>query len=129
METIVMPDHDLAPGKVDRCQITGSQNLFEAADLGHQPPCDALLTREMLDKPEKSYPLRLMICPESGSAQLDYVVDGSEIYYPDYPYRSGISKPLEEYQRAFADDIVRRFELRPKALCVDVGSNDGTLLT
>jgi hypothetical protein len=124
-----MPDHDLAPGKVDRCQITGSQNLFEAADLGHQPPCDALLTREMLDKPEKSYPLRLMICPESGSAQLDYVVDGSEIYYPDYPYRSGISKPLEEYQRAFADDIVRRFELRPNALCVDVGSNDGTLLT
>ncbi len=70
-----------------------------------------------------------MICPDSGSAQLDYFVDGSEIYYPEYPYRSGISKPLEEYQRTFADDIVKRFHLTPGSLCIDIGSNDGTLLT
>jgi hypothetical protein len=122
-------NHDIPPGNVDRCQITGSLNLFEAIDLGHQAPCDSLLTEEMLDQPEKRYPLRLMICPESGSAQLSYFVDGSEIYYPDYPYRSGISKPLEVYQRAFADDIVKQFGIAPESLCVDVGSNDGTLLT
>lgn len=123
------PYHDVPEGKLDYCQITGSKNLFEAIDLGHQPPCDALLTKEQLDKPEKHFPLRLMICPESGSAQLDYIVPGEEIYYPEYPYRSGISKPLEEYQRAFADDIVRRLALEKGSLCVDVGSNDGTLLT
>jgi Methyltransferase domain/Putative zinc binding domain len=94
-----------------------------------EPPCDSLLTAEMLDKPEKTYPLRLMHCPDSGLAQLDYVVDGIEIYYPDYPYRSGISWPLEHYQRAFADRIVARFAIAPGALCVDIGSNDGTLLT
>lgn len=127
MSTI--PDHDVPTGKLDYCQITGSKNLFLAIDLGHQSPCDALPTKEMLDQPEKTYPLRLMICPESGSAQLDYVVDGSEIYYPDYPYRSGISKPLEEYQRAFADDVVSRFAIAKGSLCVDIGSNDGTLLT
>ena len=53
-------------------------------------------------------------------------MDGREIYAPTYPYRSGISKPLEEYQRAFADAIVARFGKGP---CVDIGSNDGTLLT
>ena len=124
-----MINHDALPGKLDRCQITGSDNLFQVIDLGHQPPCDSLLSREMLDQPEKTYPLRLMICPESGLAQLDYVVDGSEIYYPDYPYRSGISWPLAVYQRAFADRIVERFGIAPGALCVDIGSNDGTLLT
>ncbi|MFA6050265.1 MAG: class I SAM-dependent methyltransferase [Candidatus Paceibacterota bacterium] len=122
-------NHDVLPGKLDYCQITGSKNLFEAIDLGHQPPCDSLLTKEMLNQPEKHYPLRLMICPDSGSAQLDYIIDGKEIYYPDYPYRSGISKPLEEYQRAFADDVVKRFSLAQNSLCVDIGSNDGTLLT
>ncbi|MEK7136301.1 MAG: class I SAM-dependent methyltransferase [Patescibacteria group bacterium] len=122
-------NHDVNPGKLNHCQITGSSNLFEVIDLGHQPPCDALLTEEMLNETEKSYPLKLMMCPDSGSAQLDYVVDGSEIYYPEYPYRSGISKPLEEYQRAFADDVVKMFGLAPGALCVDIGSNDGTLLT
>lgn len=122
-------NHDVPPGKLEHCQITGSTNLFQAVDLGHQPPCDALLEKDMLDAPEKHYPLRLMICPESGSAQLDYIVDGSEIYFPEYPYRSGISKPLADYQRAFADDIVKQFSIAEGSLCVDVGSNDGTLLT
>ena len=122
-------NHDVTPGKLDHCQITGSKNLFEVIDLGHQPPCDALLSKEMLDQPEITYPLRLMLCPESGLAQLDHIVDGSIIYPADYPYRSGISKPLEIYQRSFADAIVRKFNLSPGALCVDIGSNDGTLLT
>jgi Putative zinc binding domain len=68
-----MIQHDAAPGKLERCQITGSSNLNLVIDLGHQPPCDSLLTAEMLDKPEKTYPLRLMHCPDSGLAQLDYV--------------------------------------------------------
>ena len=122
-------NHDVPPGPLNHCQITGSGNLFEAIDLGHQAPCDALLEKEMLNQPEKTYPLRLMICPESGSAQLSYVVDGSEIYFPEYPYRSGISKPLKEYQRVFADGIVKDFLIAPGSLVVDVGSNDGTLLT
>lgn len=122
-------NHDVPPGALDHCQITGSTNLFEAIDLGHQPPCDALLSKDMLNQPETHYPLRLMICPDSGLAQLDYVVDGSIIYPADYPYRSGISEPLRVYQRAFADDIVRRFTIPAASLCVDIGSNDGTLLT
>ena len=124
-----MIDHDAKPGRLDRCQITGSTNLHLVIDLGHQPPCDSLLTADQLHQPEKTYPLRLMLCPESGLAQLDYVVDGAEIYYPDYPYRSGISRPLEVYQRAFADGIVTRFGVAAGSLCVDIGSNDGTLLT
>lgn len=123
------PNHDAAPGKLDHCQITGSKNLFEVIDLGHQPPCDALLTEETINQPEISYPLRLMLCPESGSAQLDYVVDGKTIYPADYPYRAGISKPLVDYQQSFADSVVKKFNLPSQSLCVDIGSNDGTLLT
>ena len=96
MKTLV--NHDVEPGRLARCQITGSTNLFEAIDLGRQPPCDALLSEAMLHEPEVHYPLRLMICPDSGSAQLDYVVDGSTIYPADYPYRSGISEPLRVYR-------------------------------
>ena len=121
--------HDATPGKLDHCQITGSKNLFEAVDLGRQPPCDALLTDKTIDQSETFYPLRLMICPESGLAQLDHVIDGSIVYPADYPYRAGISKPLRVYQQSFADSIVSRFDIPSKSLCVDIGSNDGTLLT
>src|SRR5439155_21006943 len=73
---INMIQHDALPGKLERCQISGSSDLNLVIDLGHQPPCDSLLTADMLHQPEKTYPLRLMHCPESGLAQLDYVVDG-----------------------------------------------------
>lgn len=122
-------NHDAPLGEMNQCQITGSKNLFEAIDLGHQPPCDALLSEEMLKQPEISYPLRLMICPESGLAQLNYVVDGKIIYPADYPYRAGISKPLRDYLRTYADDIVIKYKVPAKSLCVDIGCNDGTLLT
>ena len=122
-------DHDASSGRLDHCQITGSKNLFEAIDLGHQPPCDALLTKKTINEPETYYPLRLMICPESGLGQLDYIVDGSIIYPSKYPYRAGVSEPLRVYLRAFADDIVKRFKVPVKSLCVDIGCNDGTLLT
>jgi 2-polyprenyl-3-methyl-5-hydroxy-6-metoxy-1,4-benzoquinol methylase len=124
-----IPDHDAAPGRLNRCQITGSKNLFEAIDLGHQPPCDALLSEENLHQPELSYPLRLMICPESGLGQLDYVVDGRIIYPADYPYRAGISKPLQDYLQAYGSTITAKFNLPEKSLCVDIGCNDGTLLS
>lgn len=124
-----MIEHDVKPGKLDRCQICGSRDLKLVIDLGHQPLCDSLLKAEMLDQPEISYPLRLYRCVSCSLTQLDYVVDGSVVYSPEYPYRSGITKELETYQRQFADDIISRFGIAPDSLCVDIGSNDGTLLT
>lgn len=126
-----MIDHDVAPGPLKRCQITGSENLNLVIDLGHQPPCDSVLTAEQLDQPEKTYPLRLFHCPESGLAQLDYAVAGVEIYPRTYPYRAGISWPVVEHHKALAGEIIKR--LAPvdgyaNPFCVDIGSNDGTLL-
>lgn len=122
-----MIDHDVAPGPLKRCQITGSQNLNLVIDLGHQPPCDSLLTDGMLDAPEATYPLRLYHCPESGLAQLDYAVDGRLLYPPEYPYRGGVAWPLVAHHRRLADEIVRRSGGAP-LFVVDIGSNDGTLL-
>ena len=120
---------DAPPGFLSRCQISGSSELDLVLDLGTQPLCDSLLTKEQLNEPETFYPLRLNFCTYSGLAQLDYVVDGSIVYFPEYPYRSGITKELEFYQRAFAAGIQQKLVLDRGALCVDIGSNDGTLLS
>jgi hypothetical protein len=122
--------HDVEIGKtLDYCQITGSKNLFEAIDLGFQPACSALITRETLREPEVYYPLRLMICPESGLGQLDYVVDGKTLFPTDYSYRPGISTPIRDHLDLITQEIIKLVNLQPKSLCVDVGSNDGTLLS
>ncbi len=130
-----MKQHDVEVGKLDYCQICGSKNLFEAIDLGFQPPCGTLLNKDQLRDPETYYSLRLMICPDCGDGQLDYVV-GSEICFPkNYPYRPGISVPLREHLERLANDIIVKNNLRPQDgvdhgdLVVDIGSNDGTLLS
>ena len=124
------PKHHAIPtGHILRCQICNSAKLHRILDLGHQAPSDSLPTKEMLNESEKTYPLRMMWCERCYGVQLDYCVDGKEVYHPDYPYRSGITKPLAEYQRQIALSLIQKYNLNSKDLVIDVGSNDGTLLS
>ncbi len=120
-----MINHDAKPGPLTRCQVCGSEDLRQIIDLGHQPPCDALLTAEQLNEPETTYPLRLKQCKRCSLAQLDYVVPSGVVYPAEYPYRAGISWPVVAAHKAMAQQIVDRFGF---GLCVDIGCNDGTLL-
>jgi len=122
-------DHDIAVGPIERCQVCGSENLELVIDLGHQPLCDSLLSVEQLDEPETSYPLRLHRCVDCSLAQIDYAVDGSTVYHREYPYRSGVTKELVEYQLASSGTTIEEFSIEPNSLVVDIGSNDGTLLS
>lgn len=123
------PEHHLVKnGHINRCQSCNSDKLHLILDLGHQPLCDSLLTKEMLNEPETTYPLRMLWCEECSLAQLDYCVDGSVVYYPEYPYRSGITKELAEYQKVISESLVSKYNLTSKDLVVDIGSGDGTLL-
>jgi hypothetical protein len=122
-------DHDVVAGPLTRCQVCGSTNLIEVLDVGHQPPCDSLLTTEALGQPETYYPLCLMRCADCTLTQLDYVVPGEVVYFEEYPYRSGITKEVADYQRQMSGDILARFNTPADSLVVDIGSNDGTLLS
>ena len=121
--------HDVDIGHLDHCQICGAGNLDEVIDLGHQPLCDSLPTDAQLSEPEVTYPLRLMRCPSCTLSQLDYVVSGKTIYHKDYPYKAGISQPLVDYFNIISRELVEEFSLNKTDLVVDIGSNDGTLLT
>ncbi len=123
-----IPNHDLSPGWIEECQICGSRNLASVIDLGHQPLCDSLLTPEQLKEPETSYPLHLVRCLDCSLVQLDYVVPGDVVYYPEYPYRSGITRELFNHLQRLSVDVVERQSTPKDSLVVDIGSNDGTLL-
>lgn len=121
--------HYVKTGRIESCQVCNSKKLHTVLDLGHQPLCDTLLTVEMLNEPEKTYPLRMVWCENCTNVQIDYCVSGSEVYHPDYPYRSGITKELAKYQVNISLSLIEKYNLKPKDLVIDVGSNDGTLLS
>ena len=120
--------HQVKYGSLDRCQVCNSDKLHLVLDLGHQPLCDSLLTKEMLSESENTYPLRMRWCEECSLAQLDYCFDGSLIYHPDYPNRTGITKELVEYQSDVCLSLISKYNLKHDVFVVDLGSNDGTLL-
>ena len=100
--------HFVKTGHITTCQICNSKKLHTILDLGYQPLCDTLLTKEMLDEPEKTYPLRMMWCENCTGVQIDYCVAGSEVYYPNYPYRSGITKELAQYQAKIGESLIKK---------------------
>jgi hypothetical protein len=123
-----MIDHDVATGPIERCQVCHGTNLEQVVDLGHQPLCDSLRSEEELNQPEQNFPLRLHRCLDCSLAQIDHAVDGSTVYFKEYPYRSGVTLELVEYQKESSAATVSDFAINKESLVVDVGSNDGTLL-
>jgi hypothetical protein len=123
------PEHNINPGPVSCCQVCGSERLELVIDLGHQPLCDSLPSLEQLKGPETTYPLRQLWCKDCTLSQIDYVVPGNVVYHLEYPYRSGITKELAAYQNQLAADAIAELGLKQDNLVVDVGSNDGTLLS
>lgn len=123
------PSHDLSPGHINGCQICGTTKLIPVMNLGHHAPCDSLLWPKQLQQPEKTYPLNLVRCPECSLVQIDFAVNPEELFFPEYPYRSGITSSLVNNLRSTGPTIMERHGIAAGNLAIDIGSNDGTLLS
>lgn len=124
------PKHHLVQvGHISTCQICNSKKLHTILDLGHQPLCDTLISKEGLNQPEKTYPLRMIWCEKCSGVQIDYCVESTDVYHPNYPYKSGVTRELVEYQVKIAEGLINKYGLKKGELVVDIGSNDGTLLS
>ena len=119
---------DILVGHINFCQICSSNNLQQVVSMGFFAPCDSLLTGEMLKQSEKTYPLNLVRCRECGLVQIDYAVDAGELFYPEYPYRSGITETLRKNLHNISSHMVEKTGLARGSLVIDIGSNDGTIL-
>jgi SAM-dependent methyltransferase len=129
MKNIYPKYHLVKVGHIPTCQVCNSKKLHTILDLGHQPLCDTLLSTEDLDKPEKMYPLRMIWCEKCSGVQIDYCVESTDVYHLNYPYKSGVTKELVEYQVKIAENLINKYGLKKGELVVDIGSNDGTLLS
>lgn len=110
------------------CRLCGAAASASFVDLGSAPPCEALLTREGLDRAEAFYPLHVWVCPQCLLVQVPEYLPPEEIFTDDYPYFSSFSTSWVEHARQFAERAVERLGLGGDALVTEVASNDGYLL-
>ena len=97
-------------------------------DLGFAPPSNAYLNADDLYRPEKYYPLRLLVCDACWLVQTEDYAQADDLFGADYAYFSSTSSGWLEHARRYAEQTIEALELTPKSLVVEVASNDGYLL-
>jgi SAM-dependent methyltransferase len=75
------------------------------------------------------FPTELLHCPRCELVQLGLAVDPIIIFPPEYPYTSGTTKLLRDNFSELYREASAMLKLSSQDLVVDIGSNDGTLLS
>lgn len=114
--------------KIKKCRICDSTDLVEVIDLNSQPIPNGFLPKEALKIKEKAYPLHVSFCQNCSLMQLTYLVT-PKIMFDNYLYIPSASKTRINHFKNIADEVMQRAQLNEKSLVIDVGSNDGSLLT
>lgn len=114
---------------VERCQVCNFPELEPILFLGYLPPVNKM--HIVGEKPceGSAYPAQLLYCPPCHLVQIGLVVDANILFPPEYPYTSSTTKILRDNFAELYRECTSLFELRKDDLTIDIGSNDGNLLT
>ena len=110
---------------VNKCRLCGCSELIEVLKLEESPLCDEYLKSKTY---QKNYPLGLNVCRSCNFVQLNYVIP-PELIYKNYIYMTTSSHGLNNHFKEYAIDVKNILKLKEKKFIVDIGSNDGTLLS
>ena len=129
-----MSDMDLARGTgtsvvVDKCQTCGDEDLHSILFLGYLPPVNTMPKIGARPVEQPGYPAELLWCQKCQLVQLGLVVDPHVLFPREYPYTSSTTKILRENFAELYEECSSLIDLSPHDLIVDIGSNDGNLLS
>jgi len=113
--------------QVTACRICGGEGLDVLLELGTQFLTGVFPRRS--DAPLTKGPLTLVRCDNCGLVQLLHSYEKTELYGPQYGYRSSLNRRMVDHLEDKAQALTRVVDLRPDDVVVDIGSNDGTLLS
>lgn len=114
---------------IECCQVCGHAPLDAALSLGYMPPVNQMVPIGRPPQQQPWFPTTLLHCRNCELVQLGVAVDPAIIFPPEYPYTSGTTRLLRDNFADLQRESAGMFGLSRKDLVVDIGSNDGTLLS
>ena len=111
-----------------KCRHCNNELKYEFLDLGVSAPSNSFIKKENLNLPEKSFPLRVMVCDSCWLVQTEDFVNASEMFTNEYAYFSSFSSSFLNHTREYVDKMVSKFSLDENSSVLEVASNDGYLL-
>lgn len=110
------------------CRHCGMPLEHTFLDLGFAPLSNAYLSQAGLTKPEKYYPLKVKVCTHCWLVQTEDYAQVDELFSTDYAYFSSTSSTWLAHAAAYAQAMIKRFQLGANSHVIEVASNDGYLL-
>jgi hypothetical protein len=129
LDTAPLAAHTGASVVVERCQVCDYAPLSPVLFLGYLPPVNQMRTIGQLPREQPAYPALVLSCPRCSLVQLGLIVDKEILFPPDYPYTSGTTKILRANFAELYEESQTIVSMGPQDLAIDIGSNDGTLLS
>ena len=111
-----------------KCRHCGAEISLTLIDLGSAPPSNAYLTKLTLKRPEKWFPLKVMVCESCWLVQAEAYSRAPELFNDEYAYFSSFSDLWLKHASDYVEAMVNRFGLDCESYVVEVASNDGYLL-
>ena len=114
---------------VECCQICGNAKLETVLSLGYMPPVNQMVPVGQAPRQLPWFPTTLLYCDTCELVQLGLAVDPVIIFPPEYPYTSGMTKLLRDNFAELYAESSKMLGLTKDDFCIDIGSNDGTLIS
>jgi len=112
-----------------KCLINNNTSV-KILDFGMHPYADTFISEDQLSLPEPILPLQLFLDEESGIIQLGNISDAYERYnLYKYSYTSSNSKFAQDHWTAYARTMQDNFLNGSSKFVIEIGSNDGFLLS
>jgi SAM-dependent methyltransferase len=111
-----------------KCRHCGSDVSHVLVDLGVAPPSNAYLTKLALKRPEKYFPLRVLVCERCWLVQAEAYSRAAELFNEEYAYFSSFSTEWLAHAKKYVDAMIERFGLSKSSMIGEVAANDGYLL-
>lgn len=107
------------------CRSCESGFMWDILSLGDQ----ALVGFDNTGKEPPRVPLTLCLCGDCRLVQLRHTTNPSLLYTENYGYRSGINEAMVRELKSVTNEVEKTVPLKPGDIVVDIGANDGTLLS
>ena len=111
-----------------KCRHCASDLQITFVNLGSSPPSNSYLTKKTINKPEKWYPLKVMVCDNCWLVQTEDFVGVGEMFSKDYAYFSSFSSTWLEHAKNYVEKVTSRFKLTSESIVAEIAANDGYLL-
>jgi SAM-dependent methyltransferase len=110
------------------CRICGNSNVVTVIKLAPTPLEDQFVPFSRRHIKQETYPLDLTLCKICGYLYLPHIVN-PEVSYRNYIYQTTVTLGLSQYYDNIAKGIMETYNFPESPLSVDIGSNDGAMLT